>query len=291
MTVRPLPEALRRAHRHWEARGRPAQAATLWAGGAWTAEFPEHWAFLEGLINPITREGVEAVCRHASESEEAALEGFLAAMVWGHGNRGYGPYRTRRILRVTPDAPGRLQEAALRARRDGGPAAFAWMASNRLTWLGVAFATKYLFFCAAYGSAAPAPVLDSLVQRWLATRAGWSLSLKWNVADYAAYVQSLVGWAEELEVTAGEVEYLMFEEEASRDLRSQWNDAATRADRADESREAVQEVLDALDDAEEAFSALAGGARPEDTVAFERGLGELRAIVLAPTPGAAVKNV
>jgi hypothetical protein len=77
---------------------------------------------------------------------------------------GYGAFRTRRVLLENDKAGERLSEVARIARDEGGPAAFTWMAHHRLRWLGVAFATKYLFFCAAVGKAQPALVLDRLVR-------------------------------------------------------------------------------------------------------------------------------
>jgi hypothetical protein len=105
------------------------------------------------------------------------VRGFVAAMVWGYGPVGYGAFRTARVLRENDRVADRLMEVAARARDDGGPAAFELLAKNRLHWLGVAFATKYLFFCAAAGPATPALVLDQLVRDWLAENAGWSLRL------------------------------------------------------------------------------------------------------------------
>lgn len=88
-------------------------------------------------------------------------------MVWGYGRVGYGAFRTARVLAKNATATRTLREAAGRARRDGGPEAFSWLAKNRLTWLGVAFATKYLYFCNGPSPSAPALVLDRPVQRWL----------------------------------------------------------------------------------------------------------------------------
>jgi hypothetical protein len=48
-----------------------------------------------------------------------------------------------------PDAGKKLLAAARETRRSGGPAGFDVMARDRLKYLGVAFATKFLFFCGA----------------------------------------------------------------------------------------------------------------------------------------------
>ncbi len=194
---------------------------------------------------------------------------------------GYGAFRTARVLRENGGAADRLREVAARARDDGGPAAFEWLAQNRLHWLGVAFATKYLFFCAATGTGEPALVLDRLVRDWLAQNAGWSLSLDWRVADYRSYVDTACAWADELGIEAGDAEMLMFRRAAS--MRSgQWSEpdipAATQPQRPVVATidEDGHEVLVALDEAAAAFAELASTTAAEDAEDFERGLRHLR---------------
>jgi hypothetical protein len=80
-------------------------------------------------------------------------------MVWGHGPVGYGAYRAARVLRENPEAPATLRTVAQLVRRDGGAQAFAWLKKHRLRFLGVAFATKYLYFCSG-PEAPPALILD-----------------------------------------------------------------------------------------------------------------------------------
>lgn len=229
------------------------------------------------------RAAVGEICRSADRDGESALQGFLASMVWGYGRVGYGPYRVSRVLDGTPDAPDRLREVAERAREQGGPAAFEWLAKNRLPGLGVAFATKYLFFCAAAGEGPPALILDRLVRDWMAKHADWRLSLAWSVRDYRAYVETLLAWGADLGVRATDLEMLIFVEQASLDPISQWGSsgplstpAASGLSNGDEAA-----VLDALEEAADAFAALPEGGSPEDADDFNRGLRQLRRIVLA----------
>jgi len=67
-------------------------------------------------------------------------------------------------------------DVAEEARRKGGPAAFKLLAQTRLSGLGVAFATKFLFFCSLDPGAPPALILDSQVRGWLVSNLGWRLS-------------------------------------------------------------------------------------------------------------------
>lgn len=246
---RPVPDALRRACAEWKQTRQLPQSSVTWSMPLWQRWLPEHSGELSALPNPIGRAAVLDVCRTAASSREEAVRGFIAAMVWGHGSVGYGAFRTARVLRENDGAADRLLEVATRARDDGGPAAFEWLAKNRLHWLGVAFATKYLFFCAAAGSAKPALVLDRLVRDWLVRNAGWSLSLDWQVADYREYVDTVCAWADELGIEAGDAD--------------------------------GHEVLNALDEAGDAFAEFAGTTASEDVEDFEHGLRHLRRIVIA----------
>ena len=144
---RPAPETLRQVLARWEARGRPTQPAIGWSLRSWQAALPRHAEYLASLPNPLDRSGVTAEAAEAADSPHGALRAFLAAMVWGYGRVGYGPFRTARVLADNPQATDILMRIADRTRRDGGPAAFEQLTRNRLAGLGVAFATKYLCFC------------------------------------------------------------------------------------------------------------------------------------------------
>lgn len=259
-----------------------------WSLPRWQAAFPEHAGCLASLPNPIGRDDVIEACRSADQGPVQAICGFLAAMVWGYGRVGYGPYRTAVVLGENDEAGGRLAELAVRVRRDGGPEAFEWLAANRLRRLGVAFATKYLFFCGASAAGSPAPILDRLVRGWLARHADCHLRLDWSVADYRRYVGTLEAWAGELELAEADVEMLIFTLAVASNRTSQWAQPAgewsiTLASDVSPQTAVPDQVavLEALDEAEEAFAALPASSDPEDADDFARGLRQLRRIVLA----------
>jgi len=288
--VRPVPVALRELLQRWEAAGRPLQGPTSWPVRSWQAWFPEHSEYLGSLPNPITRAHCIAACHEGLGQPDDVVHGFLAAMVWGYGRVGYGPFRTARVLRENDAVTSTLAEAARIARTDGGPQAFEWLSRHRLRGLGVAFATKYLFFCAAGRDGAPALILDRLVRRWLEQNADWALSLDWRVPDYRAYVETVTAWATEVGRDPAELEYLMFAAEATTDPSSQWSEPTLGSGGADASAtdptltHGEFAVLDALDDAAEAFSALPS-AEASDDDDFRRGIRDLRRIVLASRLG------
>jgi len=286
-TVHPVPPALRDVLRRWEAVGRPPQQGSNWSLRPWQLTFPERSEYLASLPNPIGRADAIAACREAPDGPEAAVRGFLAAMIWGYGKVGYGPYRTAHVLSDTAGAAATLAEVAGVARDEGGPAAFERLADNHLLGLGVAFATKYLFFCAAAGDGPPALVLDRLVRGWLARNAGWSLRLDWRVGAYREYVETVTSWASELGCDAVDLEFLMFAAAASSDSTSQWAEPSfatvgeTPLAAASSLTAEEVAVLEALDDAADTFAALPVSAIAADDDDFDLGVRQLRRIVLA----------
>jgi hypothetical protein len=189
-------------------------------------------------------------------------------------------------------------EVAEEVRRKGGPAAFKLLARTRLNGLGVAFATKYLFFCSLDHAAPPALILDSQVRGWLASNLGWRLSLAWNVRDYEEYVQAVVEWAGELRIEPGEVEALIFTDAVT---VGQWATSAqtggqvtpSAGDRQVASLAADEvAVLDTLSYLAEAFAALPDDGDPHDAEDFDHLLRHLRRIVLSRRrePPAAADN-
>jgi len=202
-------------------------------------------------------------------------------MIWGHGRNGYGAYRTASILGAT-EHPGKwLREAMQITRTAGGPAGFDYLARHRLKGLGVAFATRYLYYCLATDTdVEPAPILDSVVCGWLATHIGWRPRLDWRIEDYQRYCDLVMHWSKQLAESAGTVEYLIFASGIG--AASQWAGPRERTKpptvRSDSDARAV---LAALDDVADAFEALSGDVSAEDAEDFERGLRSLRRIVIA----------
>jgi uncharacterized membrane protein len=282
-----MPKTLRDVLTRWTEAGRRPQPGIHWNLAPWQTEFPEWRKYLASLPNPIDRQAVVDVCRQGGIEPEDAERRFLAAMIWGYGRIGYGPYRTARVLREDAAARATLAKAGRLALTDGGPTAFDWLSRNRLRGLGVAFGTKYLFFCAATGEATPALVLDRLVRGWLANNAGWSLRLDWRSADYRAYVETVTAWAEEACCSAADLEHLMFANATSSDPMSQWREPSfsrveDKARPPSDSSIGPDEtaVLEALDEAAEAFSTLPASAVASQRDHFDRLIQELRLTVV-----------
>jgi hypothetical protein len=274
----PIPIRLREAFRRCG--GRPGQPAMRWSRNTWQTTLPEHHDLLASLPDELDRATVTEIGARAADSEVHAVDAFVAAMAWGYGPIGYGAFCAARVLRENRQSPATLRQAAQVVRHDGGAAAFGWLKRNRLHWLGVAFATKYLYFCSGPG-APPALILDRVVQRWLRRHADCHIRLNWHVGDYGRYLETAAVWAKELGITPDEVEYLVFSDSLSEEPGSSpWAPQPIVGAVAEFDQEEASAVLDALDDAGNAFAALPGTS-PADVDDFERGLRQLRRIVLA----------
>jgi hypothetical protein len=218
------PAALHGALWRWAAAGRPAQPTTAWSLESWVRFLPNHKEMLHGLPARISRDDVATVAS-AIVTQASAVDAFVAAMVWGFGRVGYGPYRTARVLSRNRDAGDRLMELAGRVAEDGGPKAFDWLTGHRLEGLGVAFSTKFTFFCSG-NDATPALVLDRLVSDWFHANAAWRPSLAWNSHDYRHYVETVLRWSGELSIRPADTELLIFQDQVRKDPGSQWAAAA-----------------------------------------------------------------
>jgi len=142
---------------------------------------------------------------------------FVAAMMWGHGTRGYGPARTAKMLAVA-DADRRIALAfrAANEPRDGARASYAALADPgvaRLPWLGPAFGTKFLYIAGYdqmdYG---PKPlILDGLVGRWIKRQTDVGLlPWTWMRSTYGRYLDLMHQWAAELDWEPDQVEHHIF---------------------------------------------------------------------------------
>ena len=182
----------------------------------------------------------------AIDGPAAAVRAFIAAMVWGYGPSGYGPFRTCRVLASNPDAPRRLLEAAEAARDRGPLAGFDVLAAAPLKYLGVAFSTKYLYYCSRAVShlheGRTAPILDSVMSRWMAryARATFSLSTH-DSLGYRRYVNLLEQWGAALDLPADVVEERIYV--AATPVMGE----SARADSERAAREALAQLTVALD--------------------------------------------
>jgi hypothetical protein len=151
---------------------------------------------------------------------------FLASMVWGYGNVGYGPYRVRRMVGSADLQLGGwvldVRDEALK----GDHCAYEFIMTHRLSHLGPSFASKLAYFLTPGGCS---PILDSVVSAWVEQHEGVDLfnADYWSVSQlliYQEYVQTLLDAVQHLlpveHRTRGLIEHLMFVDQSLVNLPS-----------------------------------------------------------------------
>ena len=85
----------------WKILGKPRQGGIDWNLASWAKDFPEHQEFFTelkkknlGLLDRNTVHAVVSSCLTKGDLEVA----FLVVMIWGFGFRGYGRFRSNKII-------------------------------------------------------------------------------------------------------------------------------------------------------------------------------------------------
>lgn len=189
-------------------------------------DLPEVLALLEALPDRIDRHMVA----QAVSTELAAgrvLPGFMAAMVWGWGDKGgRGAVRTRwaltgvsgsgkavSLLPVEDSVALKLKEGADTVRRLGAVEGFRAMNNQaRIKHLGPSYFTKWLYFTSAAAGpegADAAPILDERIIEWLGETQGLWFKAG-STPAYADYLRLLTAWGAEFGRTPVQVETEIF---------------------------------------------------------------------------------
>ncbi|ANO03704.1 hypothetical protein PP571_06145 [Mycobacteroides abscessus] len=210
-----------------------AQRGFPWDRQAWQKQvhdLPDVLGALGGLPDRVNRDHVRTVVLSELNAGRV-LPAFASAMVWGYGDRGYGPTRVRWILTgtrggnavdtpVLPTASDRLAEAADVVRSQGPVAGFRFMNnSGRIKYLGPAFFTKWLYFVSAVddvNSPEAAPILDKQVIKWIREHTEISLNLN-RTSAYESYLNLLEDWGRPYNRTPVQVEKAIFGLQTGRD--------------------------------------------------------------------------
>lgn len=154
--------------------------------------------------------------RHVLNQGRDPVGLFVAAMIWGFGDRGYGPWRVARILERAGDVNALASHiGGLAGAARHGPAA-AWDAmhgEHKLFGLGPAFATKITYFAAVaeWSGSSQIPLIADLNTSW----AMWDLvEVARSVqrrGSYLTYVDLAHRWADVSGCRPDDIERALFE--------------------------------------------------------------------------------
>lgn len=196
----------------WKANGSQPQAGFNWASNLpnWIKAFPVDLDFITSLPVNLDRGQVRKVCE---TSEYSVREKFLSVMIWGYGDRGYGPYRVTQMLsqrhaeRVLSD----VYELACSGNAKG---AYDFLRLNRIHTLGPSYGSKFISFCTPRSLGAP--IYDSYIASWIKSLAAQDFigipisSENWNSKTYFRYWEWVIEHANALDCFPDEIELVLF---------------------------------------------------------------------------------
>ncbi len=198
----------------WFQQGQPAQEAFNWEKSRlnWIRDIPNEIQFIKSLPLNLSRGDLRQI--HDLKNSTTS-ELFVASMIWGYGNLGYGSFRVRKMF-STPGFQEKIDQSYELANAGQVLEAYEFLSKNRVHQLGPAFGTKWLSF--ASPSSQPAPIYDSFIAMWVnkyAKRdfAGVSTSSEvWNKKTYGTYLEWILFNSSKFGVKPDDLELVIFQD-------------------------------------------------------------------------------
>jgi hypothetical protein len=209
----------------WQMDGAPRQVGFDWTSSRanWINAFPKEKKFIEVLPMEIDRVAVREIC---DSSYYSIREKFLAVMIWGYGDRGYGPYRVNQMLsqQHTEDVLSEVFDIS----QNGKPKdAYDFLRKNRIRILGPSYSSKFITFCTPREIGAP--IFDSYISLWIESFAAQDFegvgtsSEIWNSKTYFHYWDWVKTHSDSLNCFPDEIELVIFRDaEVKFSKRSKW---------------------------------------------------------------------
>ena len=149
----------------WKILGKPRQGGIDWNLASWAKEFPKHKEFLTELkkknLGLLDRNNVRQAVSNCLAKDELEVA-FLVVMIWGFGFRGYGRFRSNKI--IEDKAFKSSLEKTIEALHKGDVVgAYEHLIENGPDGLGCAFGSKFLYFAASKKMENYPLIIDSLV--------------------------------------------------------------------------------------------------------------------------------
>ncbi len=209
----------------WRASGSPQQEGFDWTSrrNNWIEAFPRESKFISSLPDEIDRLAVRRIC---DSRKHNIREKFLAVMVWGYGDRGYGPFRVSKML--SQGHSEKILENVYEIAHSKKPKlAYAHLMENRINTLGPSYGSKFITFCTPREISAP--IYDSLIALWINKNAKFEFSkiststAKWSLSTYSFYCDWIGEHSKEFECYPDDVELVLFRDaEKQFAKRSNW---------------------------------------------------------------------
>jgi hypothetical protein len=149
----------------WKILGKPRQGGIDWSLTNWVKEFPEHEVFLGQLkkknLGLLDRNTVYGVVREYLAKGDLEVA-FLVVMIWGFGFRGYGRFRSNKIIEDT-NFISSLEKTVMALNKGDVISAYENLIENGPDGLGCAFGSKFLYFAAPRNIDNYPLIIDSLI--------------------------------------------------------------------------------------------------------------------------------
>ena len=196
----------------WKAAGSPQQEGFDWTSSKnnWIKAFPQESEFISNLPDEIDRKEVRRVCQAKRYS---IREKFLSVMIWGYGDRGYGPYRVTQML--NQEHSEEVLTKVFELCKDGDPkSAYDFLRRNRVRILGPSYSSKFMTFCTP--REVGAPIYDSYIALWVEAYASKDFadvrttSEVWNTKTYSRYWDWVKEHSEALTCFPDDIELVLF---------------------------------------------------------------------------------
>lgn len=202
----------------WQASGSPRQEGFDWTPSKnnWIKAFPDDKKFIMALPSEIDRVAVRRIC---DARKYSVREKFLSVMIWGYGDRGYGPYRVTKMLNQE-NAEEILTQVFATCQKGDPKLAYDFLRRNRIQILGPSYGSKFITFCTPRDIGAP--IYDSLIAMWIGEYARKEFldvptsSENWNTRTYSKYWDWVKEHSIELECYPDDIELVLFRDAESR---------------------------------------------------------------------------
>ena len=211
----------------WVASGSQQQEGFNWIStrNKWLTLFAEDSEFIKSVPQSLDRIYLREIC---ADRELCIRNRFLAVMIWGYGDRAYGPFRVSQMF--TQSNVAYLLNQTFDLAASGCPIqAYSFLSKNRIHYLGPSYTSKFVSFCTPREISAP--IFDSFIATWLAEHAtkdfeGFSLnSQTWNIQTYSRYITWIQEHADYLNAFPDDLELVIFRDaEEKYSKTSRWVD-------------------------------------------------------------------
>lgn len=195
----------------WRSEGSPEQEAFPWhvSKPKWVQLAEEFHVNIDDFPDLIDRQFLWGL----SSSAAPVRSLFLAVMIWGYGDIGYGAHRVRQMYE-SKGFDDSIQLVKNLCVEGQSLEAYKTLQKSKIRQLGPSFGSKVLTFFHP-SERAPA-ILDSIVARWLNENALNDFGAKgvnaeiWNPRTYERYINWMNDLSTEFQVPASTLELLIF---------------------------------------------------------------------------------